>query len=252
MPGRIKKKAKSPILTTLIDEAYRVINGLNYIDENSLFTPKYFECEFKGESALKFSNINIIGKIDRVDEYKDKLRIIDYKSGKADASLKELFYGNKLQLFLYALAMENYTKKSVVGEFYLPLHNAYSRESSTYSLKGFFVNDGEIVSSMDTRLVAGMKSDIVNIRMNKGGIASKTTGYKELSFDEMSRLKNYAKNVSIQAVDEIKSGYIAPSPSDISNPCKYCAYSHICMRSCSGVESRVADKVNLDSFKEEV
>ena len=249
---RLKLNAKSPILTTLIDEAYRVINGLNYIDENSLFTPKYFECEFKGESALKFSNINIIGKIDRVDEYKDKLRIIDYKSGKADASLKELFYGNKLQLFLYALAMENHTKKSVVGEFYLPLHNAYSRESSTYSLKGFFVNDSEIVSSMDTRLVAGMKSDIVNIRMNKGGIASKTTGYKELSFDEMSRLKNYAKNISIQAVDEIKSGYIAPSPSDISNPCKYCAYSHICMRSCSGVESRVAEKVNLDSFKEEV
>ena len=247
--NRLKLNAKSPILTMLIDEAYRVINGLNYIDENSLFTPKYFEFEFKGERALKLDDINIIGKVDRVDAYKDYMRIIDYKSGKADASLKELFYGNKLQLFLYALAMENITKNKVVGEFYLPLHNAYSREASSYSLKGFFVNDNEIISYMDKRLTPGMKSDIVNIRMNKDGIASKTIGYKELSFNEMNGLKNYAKDVTVQAVNEIKSGYIAPSPSDISSPCRYCPYVHICMKSCSGIEYRVANKVNLDSFK---
>jgi ATP-dependent helicase/DNAse subunit B len=69
------------------------------------------------------------------------MRIIDYKSGKANASLKELYYGHKLQLFLYSSAIENITKNKVVGCFYLPLHNDYTREiGNSYALNGFFIN----------------------------------------------------------------------------------------------------------------
>ena len=79
---------------------------------------------------------------------------------------------------------------------------------------------------------------------------TKYNGYKELELNEMSMLKNYAKTVSEQAVDEIRSGYIAPNPSEISKPCDYCAYRHICMKNSSAIKYRQASKVNLDSFKE--
>ncbi len=91
---RLKLNLNSPILINLIDEAVRVICGLNYMDENSSFVPFKFEHEFKGEKALKLDNIDVIGKIDRVDVSGDMLRVVDYKSGKADANLKELYYGN--------------------------------------------------------------------------------------------------------------------------------------------------------------
>lgn len=248
---RLKMNASSPMVKNIIDEAVRVINGLTYIDENSAFMPRYFEYEFFDKTRLDLKNISLIGKVDRIDEYQDTLRIIDYKSGKADASLKELYYGNKLQLFLYALAVEQTLKKEVVGVFYLPLHNIYTREiASNYSLKGFYKNDHDIILAMDTRLQPGVKSDIVNIKMNKSGTARKTIGYKELSQSELSTLKDYSRRVSERAVDEIKSGYISPSPSEISNMCDYCLYAHICMHDASNIQYRAVDKVNLSSFKE--
>ena len=139
---RLKLSLESPIILNLIDESVRVITAVNYMDVNSTFVPLSFEQEFKGKNALKLKNINIIGKVDRVDVSGDILRVIDYKSGKAEANLKELYYGNKLQLFLYSCAMEKYFNKKAVGSFYLPLRNAYSTSDDyAYSLKGFFINE---------------------------------------------------------------------------------------------------------------
>jgi ATP-dependent helicase/nuclease subunit B len=249
---RLKLNADSPILINLIDEAVRVVNALNYIDENSLFEPSLFEYDFKGDKALKLKNISIIGKVDRVDVHNDMFRIVDYKSGKADASLKELYYGNKLQLFLYSCAMENVLKKKAVGSFYLPLHNAYTKEiGNTYSLKGFYLAEDFVVKAFDKRLMPGMKSDIVNVTLTKTESVRKTIGYKELESNELLMLKNYSKQVSENAVDEIREGYIKPSPSEVSKPCEYCPYVHVCMKSCNEIEYRKASKVDLDSFKEE-
>ena len=249
---RLKVNKQSPVLKNLINEAIRVIYGMNYIDENSLFqtNKNLLEVDFSGSKALKLKNINLIGKIDRIDLCGDVARIVDYKSGKADASLKELYYGNKLQLFLYSCACENWLKKHVVGGFYLPLHNKYEREEGNpYALKGFFVNEQEIVKALDKRLEPSSKSDIVNIRTNKDNKAIRTIGYKELEETEMHRLKTYAKEVSEKAVDEMKSGFIKPTPSDISKTCEYCEYAHICLKDCSNVQYRQSLKINLDSFK---
>ena len=249
---RLKININSPILINLIDEAMRVINGLNYIDENTLFKPLYFEYEFNKDKSLQLKNVNLIGKVDRIDCYDNMIRVIDYKSGKAEASLKELFYGNKLQLFLYSIAIENTLKKHTIGGFYLPLHNTFTREIvNTYSLKGFFENEKEVVQALDFRMRPGDKSDIVNIKMNKDSLATRTIGYKELTFDEMKSLKNYTLDVVNNAVDEIKSGYIKPSPSDISKPCEYCPYVHVCMRETNGIKYRKSKKILPFSFKKE-
>ena len=246
-----KLNADSPILTNLIDEAVRVVNALNYIDENSNFVPMFFEQEFKGDNLLKLKNISITGKVDRIDVFNDMFRIVDYKSGKADASLKELYYGNKLQLFLYSCAMENVLKKRAVGAFYLPLHNAYTKElTNTYSLKGFYLAEDFVVKAFDKRLAAGVKSDIVNVTMTKNDSVRKSGGYKELELPDLEKLKTYAKTVSEIAVEEIKLGYIASSPSEVSKPCEYCPYVHVCLKECNNITYRKTNKINLESFKE--
>lgn len=243
---RLKLNLNSPILINLIDEAVRVIHGLNYMDENSTFVPLKFEHEFKCEKALKLDNIDIIGKIDRVDASGDMLRVVDYKSGKADANLKELYYGNKLQLFLYSLAIEKEMKKKVVGGFYLPLHNKYSREiENNYSLNGYFVNEDFVIRALDKNVQASERSDIVDMRLTKD--------FKARSMptdNEMENLKNYSKRVSENAVEEIKSGFIKPSPLDYSKSCDYCPYSQTCLKTCKSLSARKSGAVKFSSFKE--
>lgn len=247
---RLKINAKSPVLVNLIDEAVRVLNGVNNIDQNSNFVPQKFEFSFKNNTALNLGNAYLTGQIDRVDSDGENLRIVDYKTGKADAGLKELYYGNKLQLFLYALAMENTSKQRVVGSFYLPLHNNYTDEENKYALNGFFENTTQNVINMDKSLTPGGSSNIVNIRMTKDGLAYKTN--KALDFDKFDKLKKYSKTVSAAAIEEIKLGYIKPSPNDASAVCDYCPYTQICLKNCRAIEERMTKNVTLDSFNEEV
>lgn len=243
---RLKLNLNSPILINIIDEAVRVINGLNYLDENSAFVPFKFEHEFKGDKALKLKNVEIVGKIDRTDVSGDMARIVDYKSGKANSNLKELYYGNKLQLFLYSLAIENELNKKVVGGFYLPLHNKYTRDvKNNYSLNGYFVNEDFVIRAMDKNVQAGERSEIVDVSLTKD--------FKARSMPDnaqMENLKTYSKQISEKAVEEIKSGFIKPSPLDYSNACEYCPYTQTCLKSCKNLPSRKANSVNFDSFQE--
>lgn len=243
---RLKFNLNSPVLINLIDEAVRVINGSNFIDENCTFVPTKFEYEFGGETSLKLKNIDIIGKIDRVDIFNDLIRIVDYKSGKADSNLKELYYGNKLQLFLYSCAIEEELNKKVVGSFYLPLHNKYSTDvKNNYSLNGFFVNEDFVIKALDKNIQAGEKSNIVDMSLTNNFVAKNMP-----KSNEMDNLKEYAKLVTENAVDEIKTGFIKPTPIDSAEICQYCPYSQTCLKQCKNIQFRHAKSVNFSSFKE--
>lgn len=248
---RLIVNQNSPIIVQLIKECERILDGLDYIDANCLFTPTYFEYPFKESSSLNLGSINLIGKIDRVDVLnngsKNQFRIIDYKTGNANASIGELYFGKKLQLFLYNLAMEQALKMQGVGSFYLPLHNKYEKaEKFNYSLQGFFVKDNEIIKALDKTLVAGNKSDIVNVSLYPNG--NPYASDKILDAETFAQLKLYAKQISNKAVEEIKTGNIAPSP--YKDACKYCPYVQVCLKNSNKTNTRGLMQVNLNSFKE--
>ena len=156
-------------------------------------------------------------------------------------------YGKKLQLFLYANAVENELNKPVVGCFYLPLHNKYLRgESSVNLLNGFFLNQDFVISALDKNIQSGETSQLLNMKLNKDGKA-----LNQPDETELKNLKNYSILVSENAVDEIVSGYIKPSPLKYSNVCSYCPYSQVCLKRSNGYGDRLAQSVKLDSFKEE-
>ncbi len=248
---RLKLNENSPIITNLINEAMRMLDGVDKIDRYSLFMPNKKYIEFKFDN-FNLGNIMLMGFVDRADIYNDDnqkfFRIIDYKTRDADVKLKELYYGKKVQLFLYSLAMENILHMPGVGNFYLPLHNNFEREKeNSYALDGFFENSVEVVHALDSRLVPNEKSDIVNIKMTKNLVSSQSTN-KALSADDFNKLKQYAQKISNGAVDEIRAGFVSPTPLDYKNPCSYCPYKQICLKTSNNIANRITDKVDLSSF----
>lgn len=255
---RLKINANSPIVSAIVNEGVRIISGLDYIDKYSNFKPKFYEYAFNGDNALNLGEANLIGKVDRIDtcnlgesDKDNSFRIVDYKTGNANANLSELYYGKKLQLFLYNLAIEKILNMQGVGSFYLPLHNKYEKkENFTYSLTGFYVKDAEVVDALDNRLLAGDKSDIVNLTKTADGGARRSSE-KVVSAEEFLLLKNYSKDVANNAVKEIKSAFIAPSPLEGNTTCKYCPYAQVCLKKANNIKSRAKDEVKIGSFEEE-
>ncbi|MGL5329347.1 MAG: helicase-exonuclease AddAB subunit AddB, partial [Peptostreptococcaceae bacterium] len=93
-----------------------LIAALNIIAEQikqGSFEPSDYEVEFGFSGKyppikLVLDNgeeINLIGKIDRVDEFEEEedkyIRIVDYKSGNKSISLSDVYYGLQLQLLVY-------------------------------------------------------------------------------------------------------------------------------------------------------
>jgi len=256
---KLQQHIHSPILANLIAEAQRFILHLRNLDANSKFKPTYFEKDFglnKSLSALPLtSTISLKGKVDRIDIFQDYFRIIDYKSGNANATLAELYYGKKLQLFLYALAIEKATGNKLSGTFYLPIKNVVEKfddDENIYKLIGFYTDDSSLASAYDINITSNPKSKYVNMALKKDGTLYKK-GDKVLSPSLMQRLLEYSKNVSIKALEEISLGKFKASPlkfDNMSNACSYCPYLALCSKSSNNIPYREMSKVNIDSFIE--
>ncbi|MFQ6724326.1 MAG: PD-(D/E)XK nuclease family protein [Clostridia bacterium] len=253
---RLSQHINNPILINLIAEAERFITNLRNMDLNSKFVPTYFEKGFGSKYVLPAlpltDKVNLKGKIDRIDFYNDYFRIIDYKSGNADATLSELFYGKKLQLFLYALAIEQATGKKLSGTFYLPIQNVLNKadeDENVYKLTGFYLDDNNLTSAYDININTNLKSDYVNMSLKKDGTLRQNE--KVQSPSEMDRLLNYAKQVSVNALNEIESGNFKASPlkfDKMHNACTYCPYLALCSKSSNNVPFREIIKANKNSF----
>ena len=252
---KLKIQKDESILKLLLKEAQRFLNALEYMDKYSTFVPKYFEYGFGNfESSENFlGDKKLLGFVDRIDFCDFGFRIIDYKTGSVDVSLKELYYGLKLQLFLYADAIRNIFNKKALGSFYFPIKNEFGSEiKNPYRLDGYFVNEENNIRAMDTRLNTSdyTKSDIVKINLKRTEFSASLNSDSPLSSSEFDDLMKYAKDVSKKAVSEIFSGYIAPNPVNANKlVCSYCPYLELCRMKSYNVESRNISSKQIDDFK---
>lgn len=254
---KLQQHINNPILINLIAEAERFVLHLRNLDNNSEFKPCYFEKAFGQNHQLPAypltEKVGLKGKVDRVDFYEDYFRIIDYKSGNADATLAELYYGKKLQLFLYSLAMEHATGKKVSGTFYLPIKNVVEKSENNdniYKLVGFYTDNNNLIDAYDINLKTNLKSEFVNMSLKKDGTLSKRSD-KILTPSEMETLLNYAKNISINAINEISTGTFNANPlkfDTMHNSCQYCPYLSLCSKASNNIEFRNVCKVDKNSF----
>lgn len=219
-------------LKLLKKEALKFCDALSSQQKSCDFIPTYFERRFEGEGfTLNDVALKIKGAIDRIDIYENYFRIIDYKSGKINDSLSALYYGSKVQLFIYARLAEKELNKKCAGILYLSAKDKFeSKKEKPFEFKGLVVNDFSTIRHMDTNLspenpkstTLGVSISMTELKKGEVKLNSKGTA----NFEQIEDMKNYAHKICEKGCDEIMNGNIDVSPTKDS--CKYCKYSGAC------------------------
>lgn len=243
--------------------AYRLknmlISAISIISEQikqGSFEPADYEVDFsvKGKyPPIKIilndgEEINLRGQIDRIDEFENEegryIRIIDYKSGKKDLSLTDIYHGLQLQLLVYLDAiLESGDDLNPAAILYSRIDDPIVkfdenkddeeiRENILKSLKmqGLLIKDSNIIKEMDKSLANGERSTslIIPANLNKDGTLGRHT--KGVSSEEFEVIRKYVKDLIKDLCEDMLDGNISISPykNKDKNSCTFCNYSAIC------------------------
>lgn len=223
------------------------------------------------------ASFRVCGIVDRLDAYGtpeggDYIRIVDYKSSETKFDFTELANGIRLQLPLYAAAMEaslgaeNYLRNDspeTAGFYYQRIGAADGGSASgtlseddekklrssivsAFKLHGLTLSDERILYSID-REGSGYSSVVSSLRFLKDGTVTGNLA----SRDEMGYAKAFAKRTAAKTLDAIMRGRIEISPCRYDNEiaCKYCNFQSVCaFDATSGDRFRRLRAVTADRF----
>lgn len=228
------------ILKRLMKEAVKLCTVAREQIRAGEFVPIGSEVSFgKDDSTLKTiqypSGVQLMGEIDRIDQYGDFARVIDYKTGSVEFSYSDLYYGKKIQLMIYMRILINNGYRPA-GFFYFPFAVAWRDNDYSHRLTGAFNTDFEVVTAFDRSIAQGGKSKVFEceVKINDEGKISFGRNAKAKSEDDLFALTQYAERVAEKAIEDINEGRIAPCPSatSSSSSCSYCEYKSVCPRTC--------------------
>ncbi len=249
----LEKADTGRLLLRVRDEGIKLCKDLYTVQKRSQFRPYLLEAKI-GEGdivpmALDIGDkkVKLRGTIDRVDVLDDKFIIIDYKTYKsADLSLKELYAGQKIQLYVYMRAVEQSINATPSGVFYFPIFSSFTDEQKTrYKYKGQASDSREVLYQIDEMIKEDADWSVVPYKTDKKDVLSPEV---HLSVQDFDTLGDYATEIAIRGATEIANGYIKPSP--IKEKCKKCDYANIC--AYKGRNERRLPKVKgVESFKKE-
>ena len=237
------------LFSRLLKEGKRVCYAIYKSITNSSFKKFLVEAAFNdNEKKYKAIKLNaksgtykVQGKVDRIDLFEDKIRVIDYKTGNINANDEYFYTGNKLQLYLYMNAFLTGEFKPA-GAYYFPVHDSFSAEGDkNYVMLGKTVDSEEIINATDNNFSKNLDSEYVSLKMKKGGGLTSTS--QALTSEDMQKYLKYALKISEKGVDEINTGFIAPTP--YGDSCKYCPYGGMC-----GVSEDSCAKRKVKNVKE--
>ncbi|MBQ0099857.1 MAG: PD-(D/E)XK nuclease family protein, partial [Firmicutes bacterium] len=190
--------------------------------------------------------VKLIGTIDRIDEYGDYIRVVDYKTGSVDKERVALFNGTKLQLYLYAKVLKD---KKLAGAYYMPISNDFNGENNIMFV-GDSLLDDKVLSSQDQDYKTQINKIIPAKFVKKDG-----TIKNALTEEDFSAICEYAVKVAEQLALNMKEGFIPASPlkdNDYFNPCENCSYNGICEDHYTNDRKNdvVLDSTIIDAIKE--
>ena len=223
----------------------------------SRFEPVDFELSIGPDGAIKpvelpltgGKTLKIVGKIDRVDLYRDAhsgktyLRIVDYKTGSTKFDLSDIHRGFNLQMLLYLYTLlqngeTRYGKVYPAGVLYshvadpkIPvgdkvLSDSGDDESLDYKadVSGLLVADADILFAMDST----GSGTYIPVKLKTGVLAENAAG--TLPEDEFFALLGEASAFAADMACGILRGdkRALPEGAKAHNPCDYCDYKEIC------------------------
>lgn len=233
-----------------------VVTRLKDEFENSDFEPRAFEYRIgdgsKGETVkskvFKLDDggtIKINGSIDRVDSYiendKQYIRVVDYKSGTKKFKLSDIIYGLNLQMFIYLFTLcQSDDKLAGINSGVLYLHSARNvaniernpsddtikkQENSDFQMFGVVLNDDE--NSIAEHMERDLKGKYIPVKYsNKNGITGDI-----VSLEDLGRISRKIDNLIAQMGNNLHIGKISQNPINSTNhnkTCEFCDYNNIC------------------------
>ncbi|MBQ7603095.1 MAG: exodeoxyribonuclease V subunit gamma [Clostridia bacterium] len=271
--ARFSQNAKNSFaLKKLRQECVNTAKAVSYQLSHSAYKVKFVEKSFgtkdfvpTPEIVVFNKTIKIRGKVDRLDEWKGKYRIVDYKTSKnaGKFSILDLYLGKKIQLFYYMYAILEGLKKQgkdacAGGVYYLPIHREYTDKLDAgiydgYRMEGLTIAEMSNIMATDNTLSEQSRtSRVVDISLNKGFDQGKiaSRGDKLCTDLQLNKILSYCNKIVNTAICEIASGYIAPKP--LTDACKYCEYHSICKIACESIKKERTTKfdVNIKCFED--
>ena len=166
----------------------------------------------------------LVGEIDRVDVYKNNVRVVDYKTGSRSFVLSDTLVGLNMQMLLYLRAFIKNGSSLVenpepAGILYMPAKK--SADTKTLKMNGLISDNAEIISAMEkgnTGLYIPKKT-----ASTSDYISSEIFG---LVFEKIDSFITEMGNT-------IRKGEFSANPTDgiKNNACSYCVYADICRSS---------------------
>lgn len=162
------------------------------------------------------------GKVDRVDGTEKYVRIVDYKTGAITATPTAYYTGQKIQMELYMSEIKG--ERIPAGVFYFPASLSYVGKEDAegrFRMAGFINGEEEALLAGDNNIQDKAKSEYFEASLKENGRLSKVMDEK--TFVDFL---DYAVLVARKGCQELKEGYIAPSPYE--KGCEYCKYGGMC------------------------
>lgn len=239
----------------LIETLIRTVRRLCEFSAVSQFHMEGLEKAFgrKGSpwEALRFTlsdglEVIVTGQIDRIDSMRvgttKYVVVIDYKSGRKQLDLSQIFVGLELQLLTYMyVALLNMGDDAVPAAIlYCYVRNDKTvldhvaddeEKKSLYDkksrLNGYYLDDSEIMTALDTSMQS--YSEFLNIRLKRDGTMSNASHamYNEEGWQKLLEL-------AVTRIHEIAGGIdsgnisVRPILMGQSSPCRYCPYHAVC------------------------
>lgn len=218
--------------------------------EQSRFKPKYYELKLTDNPnypPLKISDgrggtITVGGTIDRVDmvrleDGREYVRVIDYKTGVKKFQLIDVLYGLNMQMLVYLAALVESGSDQPAGVLYMPsiepnITAEYDdtegklKEKIVKELKmsGVVLNDSEIINAMEN----GAKGRFIPAKFTEKGALTKV-GSSVLDDEQMRAVMEYSKKLIATMANKLHDGYVQAEPSmKNENSCTYCPYNAVC------------------------
>lgn len=208
----------------LRNESRVVLNNVVKEQKHGDFRPIWLEKKISDD----LEGLKIVGYVDRVDICGNYFRIVDYKTGKTDGLKKDLFYGKKLQLFLYAEVVKKHLGLDCAGVYYFDCQTKYTKlNKSSNLLKGVTIRQDEVVLMSDRELEdEEKKSEILGMSRKKNVKNGEFSFKNGCSVENLDRLIDYSVKISTNAQKEIEEGTFEYKP--LKGECDICPFISIC------------------------
>lgn len=212
---------------------------------SSDFKPKYFELNFSFNGDVQpfvwekdgFSFV-LKGKIDRVDAFGDKLKVVDYKTGTKEYALGDILKGKNLQPFIYMLMLRQAGLGENCAALFLPAKAIYmdsdepltdgqaaQKRADTVRRMGLVRMEEDVLQALE-HTEAGQNPRWLPVAYKKDGtVDTKKSGVASKS--QMDRIIDYTQSRIDRFSAQVASGDVSVAPAG-DTACRYCPYKAAC------------------------